>query len=158
MRKKRFYKYGHIIYQSIANFMYFQKNIRAMCLKPTENPPQESITPWGLTRGWNMKVFIPGHVTYQSVANFVYCWKSRKTVCRKWNIKSPQSVVVYIRLLGQFQTFFFFFSTIRFTSTKKHRKALKSTINNCFFFQNKILSTLNTLVFVQDKILYQMSP
>ena len=42
-------------------------------------------------------------------------------------------VVVYIRLLGQFQTFF-------------------------FFFQDKILPTLNTLIFVQDKILYQMSP
>ena len=40
-----FSKYDHIIYQSISNFMYFQKNIRTMCSHPIENTPQGSIAP-----------------------------------------------------------------------------------------------------------------
>ena len=83
--KMRFPKCGHIIYQSIANSMYFQKNMRTMCSKPTEKPRQDSISLWG----WNMKVSILGHVTYQSVANFVYFQKSRRTVCQESNINSP---------------------------------------------------------------------
>ena len=43
--KMRFSKYSHIIFQSIAKVMYFLKNIRTICLKPTENFPQDSIAP-----------------------------------------------------------------------------------------------------------------
>ena len=31
-------KYGHIIYQSIANFVDIQKNIKTICPKPIDNP------------------------------------------------------------------------------------------------------------------------
>ena len=38
-------KYSHIIYQSIANFMYSQKNIRTICSKLLENPLREKQPP-----------------------------------------------------------------------------------------------------------------
>ena len=40
-------KYSHIMYQSIANFMYFQKNIRSICSKSTEKLPRGKIAPEG---------------------------------------------------------------------------------------------------------------
>ena len=79
--KMRFSKYSHIIYQMIANLMYFQKNVRTVNRKPTENPPQSSIAPLDLVRG--------GHLTYQSVENFVYFQKSRRTVIQKPNTNLP---------------------------------------------------------------------
>ena len=84
-RKTRFFKYDHIIYQSVANFLYFQKNMRTLCSKTIENTPQGSIAPWRLARGENIKV---SRFRYQSVANFVYVQKNKRTVYQKSNTKS----------------------------------------------------------------------
>ena len=64
-------------------------------------------------------------------------------------------LVVYMRFLSQFQTFYYFFFYDKISqaleSTKKHNQYIG-------FSQDKSLSTLNNLFFFQDKILNQMSP
>ena len=85
----RFSKYYHIIYQSIASFIYLQKNIRTLCSKPIKNSLQGSIALLGSFQAMNMKVSILDHVTYQSVANFEYFQKIRRTTCQNSNRNSP---------------------------------------------------------------------
>ena len=64
----RFSRYYQIIYQSIGKFMYFQKNIRTMCSKPS--PPQCSIAPPGtlqVNEIWRFPYWIMLHINWSQI-------------------------------------------------------------------------------------------
>lgn len=105
----RFSKYAHEVYQSIANFMYFQKNIRTMYSKPTENPPQGSIAPLGSCQRMKYECLHTGSCYISIGCKFCVLsekWKNCMPKIHEWNWTSPQAEnLSYDWLLDKFNLF-----------------------------------------------------
>ena len=127
--KIKMLKCSNIIYQSIAAFMFFQKNIKIISSISTGKNPLGQNRPQGLPLGWKMMFSKYGYVVYQSIENFMYFLKNITTMCSKSTENLPQGktaltdIYASTTALTQYSTSescFFVFSAsgaVLFTST-----------------------------------------